>query len=77
MLGLCKQNELAATITKARKSSRWKAMQENVDENKETASSSLKYGLVRKEDHIEKDAAIIDDSDVNSLFQKIATPEER
>ena len=77
MLGLCKQNELAATITKARKSSRWKAMQENVDENKETANSSLKYGLVRKEDHIEKDAAIIDDSDVNSLFQKIATPEER
>ena len=77
MLGLCKQNELTATITKARKSSRWKAMQENVDENKETASSSLKYGLVRKEDHIEKDATIIDDSDVNSLFQKIAAPEER
>ena len=77
MLGLCKQNELASTITKARKSSRWKAMQENMPENKVTVNASLKYGLVRKEDHIVEEEATLEETDVNKLFQKIAVPEER
>ena len=76
MLGLCKQNELAATITKARQSSRWKAMQENMDDNKDITNSGLQYGLIKKEDHIEKDITIIDNDEVNNLFQKIASPEE-
>ena len=77
MLGLCKQNELASTITKARKSSRWKAMQENMPENKDSVNASLKYGLVRKEDHIIEEETTLEETDVNKLFQKIAVPEER
>ena len=77
MLGLCKQNELASTITKARKSSRWKAMQENMPENMDSVNASLKYGLVRKEDHIIEEETTLEETDVNKLFQKIAVPEER
>ena len=77
MLGLCKQNELAGAITKARRSSRWKTMQENMPENKDTANASLKYGLVRKEDHVVEDTTDLDKNDVNNLFQKIASPVER
>ena len=77
MLGLCKQNELASTITKARKSSRWKAMQENMPENNDSVNASLKYGLVRKEDHIIEEETTLEETDVNKLFQKIAVPEER
>ena len=77
MLGLCKQNELASTITKARKSSRWKAMQENMPENMDSVNASLKYGLVRKEDHIIEVETTLEETDVNKLFQKIAVPEER
>ena len=77
MLGLCKQIDLSATITKARKSSRWKDMQKNVEDNKETNNSNMKYGLVRKEDHIEKDLSLMDNEEVSNLFEKIANPEER
>jgi hypothetical protein len=77
MLGLCKQNELAGAITKARRSSRWKTMQENMPENKDSANASLKYGLVRKEDHVVEETTDLDKNDVNNLFQKIASPEER
>ena len=51
-------------------------MQENMDDNKDITSSGLQYGLIKKEDHIEKDITIIDNDDVNNLFQKIASPEE-
>ena len=77
MLGLCKQNELAGAITKARRSSRWKTMQENMPDNKDSSNASLKYGLVRKEDHVVEDTTALDKNDVNNLFQKIASPEER
>ena len=77
MLGLCKQNELAGAITKARRSSRWKTMQENMPDNKDSSNASLKYGLVRKEDHVVEDTTDLDKNDVNNLFQKIASPEER
>ena len=77
MLGLCKQNELASAISKARRSSRWKTMQENRDDSKDTVNTGLNYGLVRKEDHIEKDLNVLEENDINSLFQKIASPEER
>ena len=70
MLGLCKQNELASAISKARRSSRWKTMQENRDDNKDTVNTGLNYGLVRKEDHVEKDLNILEENDINSLFQK-------
>jgi len=77
MLGLCKQNELAGAITKARRSSRWKTMQENMPDNKDSANASLKYGLVRKEEHVVAETTDLDKNDVNNLFQKIASPEER
>ena len=77
MLGLCKQNELASAISKARRSSRWKTMQENRDDSKDTVNTGLNYGLVRKEDHVEKDLNVLEENDINSLFQKIASPEER
>jgi len=77
MLGLCKQNELASAITKARRSSRWKAMQENMPDNKDSINASLKYGLVRKEDHIVEEDTALENNDVNSFFQKAASPEER
>jgi hypothetical protein len=77
MLGLCKQNELAGAITKARRSSRWKTMQENMPDNKDSANASLKYGLVRKEEHVIVETTDLDKNDVNNLFQKIASPEER
>ena len=77
MLGLCKQNELASAITKARRTSRWKAMQENMVESKPSVSSGLNYGLVRKEDHIVEDPDVLEEKDINNLFQKIASPEER
>ena len=53
MLGLCKQNDLTAAISKARRSSRWKEIQANSEIIKDTNDSGIKYGLVRKEDHIE------------------------
>ena len=53
MLGLCKQNDLAEAISKARRSSRWKEMQEKTEINKDSIHSGIKYGLVKKEDHIE------------------------
>ena len=77
MLGLCKQNELASAISKARRSSRWKTMQENRDDSKDSVNTGLNYGLVRQEDHIEKDLNVLEENDINSLFQKIASPEER
>ena len=70
MLGLCKQNELASAISKARRSSRWKTMQENRDDSKDTVNTGLNYGLVRKEDHVEKDLNVLEENDINSLFQK-------
>ena len=77
MLGLCKQNELASAITKARRSSKWKAMQENMPDNKDTTNANLKYGLVRKEDHVVEENTTLEEPDLNNLFQKIASPEER
>ncbi|MDB9761876.1 DUF1013 domain-containing protein [Alphaproteobacteria bacterium] len=77
MLGLCKQNELAGAITKARRSSRWKTMQENMPDNTDSANASLKYGLIRKEEHVVAETTDLDKNDVNNLFQKIASPEER
>ena len=70
MLGLCKQNELASAISKARRSSRWKTMQENRDDSKDMVNTGLNYGLVRKEDHVEKDLNVLEENDINSLFQK-------
>ena len=47
------------------------------EENKDSDNASLKYGLVRKEDHVEVETTDLDKNDVNNLFQKIASPEER
>jgi hypothetical protein len=76
MLGLCKQNDLATAISKARKSSRWKEIQENMENNKEPNDSGIKYGLVRKEDHIENIPATDNDENVNNLFEEIANIKE-
>jgi uncharacterized protein len=77
MLGLCKQNDLATAISKARRSSRWKEMQESIETNKDTNDAGLKYGLVRKEDHIETDLDSTDKEDINTLFDGIANIKDR
>ncbi|MBH88163.1 MAG: cytoplasmic protein [Pelagibacterales bacterium] len=77
MLGLCKQNDLAAAIAKARRSSRWKEMQKNSEINKDNNSDSgIKYGLVRKEDHIENSDTDLDNEDINNLFEDIANSKQ-
>ena len=77
MLGLCKQNDLSTAISKARRSSRWKEMQESIETNKDTNDAGLKYGLVRKEDHIETDLDSTDKEDINTLFDGIANIKDR
>ena len=77
MLGLCKQNDLATAISKARRSSRWKEMQQNSEVNKDNSSDSgIKYGLVRQEDHIEKSETNLDNDNINNLFEDIASSKE-
>ena len=76
MLGLCKQNDLTAAIAKARKSSRWKEIQENSEIDKDTSDSGLKYGLIRKEDHIESTQSNLDNESINNLFEEIANTKE-
>ena len=76
MLGLCKQNDLTAAIAKARRSSRWKEMQANSEIIKNTNDSGIKYGLVRKEDHIENTQSNLDNENINNLFDEIANANE-
>ena len=76
MLGLCKQNDLTAAISKARRSSRWKEMQANSEIIKDTNDSGIKYGLVRKEDHIENTQSNLDNENINNLFDEIANTNE-
>ena len=76
MLGLCKQNDLTAAISKARRSSRWKEIQANSEIIKDTNDSGIKYGLVRKEDHIENTQSNLDNENINSLFDEIANTNE-
>mgnify|MGYP001224930755 CR=1 FL=1 len=76
MLGLCKQNDLSAAISKARRSSRWKEMQANSEIIKDTNDSGLKYGLVKKEDHIENTQSNLDNENINNLFDEIANTNE-
>ena len=76
MLGLCKQNDLTAAISKARRSSRWKEIQANSEIIKDTNDSGIKYGLVRKEDHIENTQSKLDNENINSLFDEIANSNE-
>ena len=76
MLGLCKQNDLTAAISKERRSSRWKEMQANSEIIKDTNDSGIKYGLVRKEDHIENTQSNLDNENINSLFDEIANGNE-
>jgi len=76
MLGLCKQNDLTAAISKARRSSRWKEMQANSEIIKDTNDSGIKYGLVRKEDHIENTESNLDNENINNLFDEIANTNE-
>tara|TARA_B100000686_G_scaffold219200_1_gene226258 strand:- start:13440 stop:14138 length:699 start_codon:yes stop_codon:yes gene_type:complete len=71
MLGLCKQIDLTAVIEKARRSSRWKEMQNNMDINEENDNSGMQYGLVRKEDHIENEKSIEDHENVNQIFESL------
>ena len=76
MLGLCKQNDLTAAISKARRSSRWKEMQANSEVIKDTNDSGIKYGLVRKEDHIENTQSNLDNENINNLFDEIVNTNE-
>ena len=76
MLGLCKQNDLSAAISKARRSSRWKEMQANSEIIKDTNDSGIKYGLVKKEDHIENTQSNLDNENINNLFDEIANTNE-
>ena len=76
MLGLCKQNDLTAAISKARRSSRWKEMQANSEIIQDNNDSGIKYGLVRKEDHIENTQSKLDNENINSLFDEIANSNE-
>ena len=77
MLGLCKQNDLSAAISKARRSSRWKEMQANSEIIKDTNDSGIKYGLVKKEDHIENAQSNLDNENINNLFDEIANTNEK
>ena len=77
MLGLCKQNDLATAIAKARRTTRWKEMQQNSEMNKDSNSDSgIKYGLVRKEDHVEKLESNLENENINNLFENIANSKE-
>ena len=76
MLGLCKQNDLTSAISKARRSSRWKEIQANSEIIKDTNDSGIKYGLVRKEDHIENTQSNLDNENINNLFDEIANTNE-
>ena len=76
MLGLCKQNDLAEAISKARRSSRWKEMQEKTEINKDSIHSGIKYGLVKKEDHIENNESDLKNENINNLFEGIANTKE-
>jgi len=75
MLGLCKQLDLADAINKARRSSRWKDMQSNLETNQSNNDSGMKYGLVRKEDHKEYNLAEEAQEEVNKLFDGIVEKE--
>lgn len=76
MLGLCKQNDLSAAISKARRSSRWKEMQANSEIIKDTNDSGIKYGLVKKEDHIENTQSNLDNENINNVFDEIINTNE-
>ena len=76
MLGLCKQNDLTSAISKARRSTRWKEMQANSEIIQDNNDSGIKYGLVRKEDHIENTQSKLDNENFNSLFDEIANSNE-
>ena len=76
MLGLCKQNDLTSAISKARRSTRWKEMQANSEIIQDNNDSGIKYGLVRKEDHIENTQSKLDNENINSLFDEIANSNE-
>ena len=76
MLGLCKQIDLTAAIEKARRSSRWKEMQENMDTNDESDNSGMQYGLIRKEDHVEIEKSEENQEDVNQIFENLAGSNE-
>ena len=76
MLGLCKQNDLTSAISKARRSTRWKEMQANSEIIQDNNDSGIKYGLVRKEDHIENTQSKLDNENINSLFDEIANTNE-
>ena len=77
MLGLCKQNDLSEAISKARRSSRWKEMQDKTEINKDSNDSGIKYGLVKKEDHIENNQSDLENENINSLFNDIANTKEK
>ena len=76
MLGLCKQNDLTSAISKARRSTRWKEMQANSEIIQDNNDSGIKYGLVRKEDHIENTQSNLDSENINNLFDEIANTNE-
>ena len=76
MLGLCKQLDLTNAIDKARRSSRWKDMQSNLETNQNNNDSGMKYGLVKKEDHKEYNIGEQTQEEVNKLFDGIIEKEE-
>ena len=76
MLGLCKQLDLTNAIDKARRSSRWKDMQSNLETNQSNNDSGMKYGLVKKEDHKEYNITEQNQEEVNKLFDGITEKEE-
>jgi len=71
MLGLCKQIELTSVIEKARRSSRWKEMQNDSIDKNESKHTGMQYGLVKKEDHIEDEKLNEGQEDVNQIFEKL------
>jgi len=72
MLGLCKQLDLTAVIEKARRSSRWKEMQNESTSNKELDKSGMQYGLVKKEDHIDDEQSNQEQENVNQIFENLS-----
>jgi len=77
MLGLCKQIDLTAVIEKARRSSRWKEIQDNMDPNEDSKNSGMQYGLVRKEDHIENTKTEEDQDNVNQIFEGLVESNDK
>jgi hypothetical protein len=51
-------------------------MQDKTEINKDSNYSGIKYGLVKKEDHIENNESELKNENINNLFEEIANTKE-